>query len=700
MEAVLAIGLLLMLAFVCGAALPAAADVLGSDGLTLTVYNNTGLGAGPGAPEQRTVPGLAFTIPLERRGALSAELTGTMSVTPGASYAFNCSFGAAQLGSLHVDDHLVCQFGANSDSVLVPGQGSKRGCGGGGGHHPCDGIDNPLAVMSRTELPLRLSVLYNPALALAAAPSSLVVGVSASATTGAGRSRDFYLHPALPPLEQRRRAMQRGLLQGWGLFYDMSYTDVVLLPQGARLKLGLCETGAGGKCLSEARIDWPDKAGLSSTIRPGLHAYDRSYTQMWVAAGGCNVSIETGGGGAAGGPGGLNILVAVVDEAPAAAVRQEAAQCGTKFLPNTDWPGHDLVKVPHVSSKEACCALCANTSTCAAGSWDGPGSKWAATASCNLKTAAPPSGKVAAAGLWGFTVRPAAPPPAARGCDGLALVPTGLTTWFRENTVTATATASRGGGGTARAAAEPDAIHFRTSGNLGGLTVYATQPSALLRPGGLADSALTSHPHLAFQLSNGFKLGLSSATATGRGAEGGGRTLAAIEATLAAAREAELATYSRFGRLAETKAAVQAAVMWQLIYNPLEQGPFAPVIRGNPWGLDKGVVNDDWPYVIFDWDNHFGAFMLSLDAKELGYSALIQVLKAKTAEGFVPNTAASVNKARHSQPPVGSKVLWEMHRKYNESWVVELLFDDLLDWNVRENARRPPPALSTAAPCG
>ena len=58
MEAVLAIGLLLMLAFVCGAALPAAADVLGSDGLTLTVYNNTGLGAGPGAPEQRTVPGL------------------------------------------------------------------------------------------------------------------------------------------------------------------------------------------------------------------------------------------------------------------------------------------------------------------------------------------------------------------------------------------------------------------------------------------------------------------------------------------------------------------------------------------------------------------------------------------------------------------------------------------------------------------
>lgn len=30
-------------------------------------------------------------------------------------------------------------------------------------------------------------------------------------------------------------------------------------------------------------------------------------------------------------------------------------------------------------------------------------------------------------------------------------------------------------------------------------------------------------------------------------------------------------------------------------------------------------------YVMFDWDNHFGSLMLSLDAKELGYSSLIQV---------------------------------------------------------------------------
>ena len=69
----------------------------------------------------------------------------------------------------------------------------------------------------------------------------------------------------------------------------------------------------------------------------------------------------------------------------------------------------------------------------------------------------------------------------------------------------------------------------------------------------------------------------------------------------------------------------------------------------------------------------FRRYMLSLDAKELGYSALIQVIKAKTGKGFVPNVANSVNKERHSQPPVGSKVLFEMFKKYKEVILLQLL---------------------------
>lgn len=51
--------------------------------------------------------------------------------------------------------------------------------------------------------------------------------------------------------------------------------------------------------------------------------------------------------------------------------------------------------------------------------------------------------------------------------------------------------------------------------------------------------------------------------------------------------------------------------------------------------------------------------------------------------GFVPNWATTQHKRRWSQPPIASRVLLEMYKKYNGSdWVVELLFDDLYDWNT------------------
>jgi len=34
-----------------------------------------------------------------------------------------------------------------------------------------------------------------------------------------------------------------------------------------------------------------------------------------------------------------------------------------------------------------------------------------------------------------------------------------------------------------------------------------------------------------------------------------------------------------------------------------------------------------------------------------------------------------------TEPPVGSKALLELYKKYGDKWVVELLFDDLLDWS-------------------
>jgi hypothetical protein len=46
---------------------------------------------------------------------------------------------------------------------------------------------------------------------------------------------------------------------------------------------------------------------------------------------------------------------------------------------------------------------------------------------------------------------------------------------------------------------------------------------------------------------------------------------------------------------------IQAAVMWTMIYNPIENGPFSPVSRSNNWSWQSrsNAVTDDWTYVIF-----------------------------------------------------------------------------------------------------
>ena len=41
-----------------------------------------------------------------------------------------------------------------------------------------------------------------------------------------------------------------------------------------------------------------------------------------------------------------------------------------------------------------------------------------------------------------------------------------------------------------------------------------------------------------------------------------------------------------------------------------------------------------------------------------------------------------------TEPPVGSRVLLELHRKYGDDWLVEACFDDLLgEWRSVSGAR-------------
>ena len=128
-------------------------------------------------------------------------------------------------------------------------------------------------------------------------------------------------------------------------------------------------------------------------------------------------------------------------------------------------------------------------------------------------------------------------------------------------------------------------------------------------------------------------------------------------------RDIEIKSYQGFGDLGGAiKEAAQSGVMWNFVYTPAELGPIAPVSRG--WDFTKDAVSSDFTYVLFDWDNIFASYLLSLDSKELAYTNLVAVIKSKTGRGFVPNFSAGGAKSMdRTEPPIGAKVLLEVSER-------------------------------------
>ena len=229
---------------------------------------------------------------------------------------------------------------------------------------------------------------------------------------------------------------------------------------------------------------------------------------------------------------------------------------------------------------------------------------------------------------------------------------------------------------------------------------FIFQPAGFLHPGILrptrkpirsvpVPSPLDSEPHAVWSFAEG-AIGLSEVP------EGHlGLSLSQVRQEVAAAAAAEAAASATFGDAAEIKEAVQAAVMWNTIYTPAEYGPTLPVSRA--WDFIPGKHDSDWAYVLFDWDNFFASYMMSLDprpaAKSLSYSNLIQVVRSRTSRGFVPNYSAGGSKSvDRSEPPVGARVLLELYRRYGDIWIVRLLYNDLRawsDWFLRYRADGP-----------
>lgn len=70
--------------------------------------------------------------------------------------------------------------------------------------------------------------------------------------------------------------------------------------------------------------------------------------------------------------------------------------------------------------------------------------------------------------------------------------------------------------------------------------------------------------------------------------------------------------------------------------------------------------------------------------KDLAYASLIQVVRSRTAKGFIPNFSAGGAKSQdRTEPPLAATVLLELMTKFDDAWIAEYLWDDLaiqMDW--------------------
>ena len=114
-----------------------------------------------------------------------------------------------------------------------------------------------------------------------------------------------------------------------------------------------------------------------------------------------------------------------------------------------------------------------------------------------------------------------------------------------------------------------------------------------------------------------------------------------------------------------------------------EEGPVLPMTYGFSWITPtKRGASNDWKYVMFCWDNIFASYTAAvLGYRDAAYSNLIQIVEAKSRDGYVPNWAAGGSKNTVAEPAVGGRVLLELFERFNDTWIVELLFDHLLDWS-------------------
>lgn len=154
------------------------------------------------------------------------------------------------------------------------------------------------------------------------------------------------------------------------------------------------------------------------------------------------------------------------------------------------------------------------------------------------------------------------------------------------------------------------------------------------------------------------------------------RTLGEIQRIIDRNRQQVQDRADQYGELADAFIAMQGVLAWNSIYDPESDRVITPVSRWWNASIWSG-------FVLFDWDTYFAAYMMSLFSRDLAYANAVEMTKAITRKGFIPNYIAAHNNytGDRSQPPVGSFVVHQIYKQYQEIWFLEEVFDELLSWN-------------------
>jgi hypothetical protein len=131
-----------------------------------------------------------------------------------------------------------------------------------------------------------------------------------------------------------------------------------------------------------------------------------------------------------------------------------------------------------------------------------------------------------------------------------------------------------------------------------------------------------------------------------------------------------------FGHLAEAFNMIQSALSWNMIYDPENHRSITPVSRL------KAEKMGGW--VLDNADSYYAGLMYATDDKFNAYSNAIAISACITENGFIPaytaplSTGSSID---HSRAPVGSLICNMIYKKYNDTWFLREVYDELIAWN-------------------